>query len=236
MNKRRITKLIVFFVCLFSVNIYGQRKEITREELLEAYTKAVEKTRKLSRRIISESKVYGDDETKIVQTQKSLDEFALPNSSRFIVEAKRTGIDKVSSFEIIRIGDVEYKREENGKWTKRDYEPMPEPVAKSLESKTKYYLTENAKLNDQTADLYELEIEFKHQNRNPVTKEVFENTTLRKEKRWISKDGLLLKIEIVDEKINPRKIIFSRVSVYEYDPNIKIEAPMIESETKQNPE
>jgi len=104
--------------------------------------------------------------------------------------------------------------------------PPNSQIIKSTKIAAKYYLTENVQLNNQTADLFVLEIENKGQVTNPNTKEVSDFIDYRMEKHWISKDGLLLKWELTDRGINPEKIRSRRSWIYEYDPNIKIEAPI----------
>lgn len=227
MKKGEIIKFVVLFTCLFSLNIYGQRKEITKEEMSDIYKKAVAKTGKLSHRIISESKVYGSEETEVLQIEKGLSEFALPDKFRYVAEIKRVDVGSVFSFESIKIDGVKYERKNKGEWTKQNIAPVQNPSSLNFsESGASFYITENAKLDGRTADLLELKVEYKHQRKNPNTKEVYEYKTYRTERRWIGKDGLLLKIEMIDENDNPKKIISSRTWIYEYDPNIKIEVPI----------
>ncbi len=226
MNKIHLN-MAIFVICLACSSVYGQKREISKEMFNDSYKKAGENTGKLSHRIISEGYVYRDEESQIRSVEKGISEIASPNRSRFSIEHKNNELNTISYFELIKIDGVEYKRRNNGEWKKENTVINPNPTnSKSSRSEAKYYLTENARLNNQTADLFELEVEYKHQTTNPVNRQMSESTTCRKEKRWISKDGLLLKLEMVDENTNPRKINSRRIWVYEYDPTIKIEAPI----------
>jgi len=227
MNKIKFIASLVFLFCLVGLNIYGQKKEITKEEFSEAYKKAGEKRGKLSHRIVSELFVYGDDEIKIKQNEKGFSEFVAPNRRRMFTEFQDNQLNKTFIFETIRIDDIEYKKDKNGVWTKKIFPKIQVPPHnKTTQSNAKHFLTGNIRLDNQPADLFELEVEYNHQLTNPKTGEVSEHTTYRNEKRWISKDGLLLKIEMVDHKLNPAKTFSRRILSYEYDPNIKIEAPI----------
>lgn len=232
MRKLSFINFLILLFCFTSLNVYGQRKEISEKEFSSPYQKAVEKTGKLSHRIVSERFVFGNDESKIRIADKGLTEFALPDNLRSYLQS----VDEFGrkfSFEFIRYEGVVYQRRDEGEWAKKDLMNPPNPV-KSIANNdnAKYYLTENVKLDGNNADLFELEIEYKHQTPNPQTKEVFVSITKRKEKRWIGKDSLLLKIEMVDEAINPARTLSRRTQIYQYDPKIKFEAPFVNTKSQ----
>ncbi len=234
MNKPGFFKLSILLLCLTCLNAYGQRKEISKQEFSDAYSKAGGKTQTLAYRIISKSEAYRGDELQSFTNDTS--EFVPPDKNHFVSEMKMVNANKIFVIETIRIGEDRYKKESGGNWTK-----LPSNVAKptnpisnkSVENSAKFYLTENALFGQQTANLYELAVEFKHTSNAPATNKIKESTSYRSEKRWISRDGLLLKMELEDEFPEVPKRVSRRTWTYEYDPNIKIEAPKIIEQEKK---
>jgi hypothetical protein len=235
MKKIGFVKLFILFVCFASLNVFGQqRREISKQEFLDAYQKAGEKTKTFAVRLVSKSERYSGG--KVQSTENFTSESIPPDKNHTITEIKRFDADKSFSIERILIGGDEYKRESGGDWTRRNFNEVgktPNPISsKAVENSSKYYLTENAQFGNQTANLYELSVENKITipSRNGAVREF---VSYRKEKRWISRDGRLLKMELEDESGEAPKNVSRRVWTYEYDPNIKIEAPQMSSPEKK---
>lgn len=235
MNKVRFFKLAVLLICLANLNAYGQQKrEIPKQEFFGAYSKAVAKTAELAHRIISKNEVfYGD---KINSIENNTIEFIPPDSNHSVFETKALDFNKTFLNERIRIGNIVYKRQNGGDWTKETVKPKEKNSNKNyeklVENNPEFYLSENVSLNGETANLYELSVEriFTSQTSANQTKE---SVSYWKEKRWISRDGRLLKMELEVESQGLPKRGNRRVSTYQYDSNIKIEAPkMVEQEKK----
>jgi hypothetical protein len=230
MNKIKFIKLSALLICLFGLNIYGQRKEITKVEFFESYRNAGEKTRKTTYRVVSKNEVFLDNQLQSVQNYT--DEFVPPDKKRFVAEIKSSEPikNKYLRTERILIGNDEYKRENGGEWVKRTLTTTKKPAnnntSKTVENNSKYYLTENVNLGNQPTNLYELTVEYRHPTQTSPTNEGKEFVSYRKQKIWISRDGLYLRMEMEDEFPEPRKSSSRRTWIYEYDPNIKIEAPI----------
>jgi hypothetical protein len=213
-------------MCFVSLNVYGQRKEISREEFLDAYKKAGEKIKTIAFRITIKNELYRGNEWEIIQSDVA--DFVPPDRRHTITEVTAPNGKKIF-IERILIGNDDYKRENGGNWIKRTSnttnQQQNNPI-KTVENDSKFYLTENIQFNNQTANLYEVLAEYKITTPIRATHERKETISYRKEKRWISRDGLLLKMEMEDEFQGTQKSNSRRTWIYEYDASIKIEAPI----------
>lgn len=227
MNLIKFIKLSALLLCLVSFNVYGQRKEIQKEDFLNAYKKAGEKMKTMTYRFVSKNEHYFGEELKSVQINTV--EFVPPDKFHSIFDAKMFDRNQTLLSERILIGNDEYKRENGGNWikqTKSGTNQSPNNPIKTVESNSKFYLTENVQLDNQTTKLYEVAVETKTSMPTGKTGETKETVFYRKEKRWISRDGLLLRLEMEDESQQMRKVVTRQIWIYEYDPNIRIEAPI----------
>ena len=219
--------LAILLICLAGSSTYGQRKEISKEMFHDSYKKAGENLGKLSYRVISEVFVYGVDETQIRRSSKGTTENFSPTIWRSISELKENEINRITYFEKIRIGEVEYNKNKNGVWTKKTVvPPQPSPLIRNNSHTAKYFLTENVRLENEVVDLYEMESQYNNQSTEPRTGRTAQSVGCLKQKSWINKKGLTLRTELIDEDEESRKIKSRRILVYQYDPNIKIEAPI----------
>jgi hypothetical protein len=133
MKKYKFIALSVILLCIAGLNIYGQKKEISKEEFFDAYKKTSKKA--ATYRIIGRTETYRNNKLKSI-------------------------INETSEFVLLDIFS---------------------------------YL---------------------------------------KDKRWISRDGFLLKMELEDELAGLPGNWSRRTWTYEYDPNIKIESPVLENKAK----
>lgn len=238
MKKIGFIKFFVLLICLVNLNAFGQQKrDISEREFSDAYRKASEKTRTFAVRLVSKSKRYRDG--KAQSTENFTSESIPPNKNHTVTEIKLFDADKAFFVERILIGNNEYKRENGGDWTRRNFNEVgktPNPIiSEAEENGAKYYLTENVQFGNQTANLYELSVEEKitipARSAHSTARELL---SYRKEKRWISRDGRLLKMELEDESGDSPKSVSRRIWTYEYDPNIKIEAPIKDAANKSS--
>lgn len=232
MNKFRFNKLTVLLICLFCLNIYGQRKEISREDFFKAYQKAEENIKKFSYRIITEGQKYRENETNLFSTGRRLEEFVPPYKTRFLWEEKVIATNEISFIETVVAEGGEYERKNNENWVKKFIRPGYILLPKQETFKPKYYLTKNVKLNNKEADLYEIQYETESVTLKPKKDKGKREKFYRKEKHWISPDGLWLRKEFNNKEFLGNGFINKQISIYEYDPNIKIEAPIIKSELR----
>lgn len=87
-------------------------------------------------------------------------------------------------------------------------------------------MTENVGFEAQIADLIEFEEEHISKFTSPMTGKIIETELHQIWKYWIGKNGLMLRGELISEKVNPKTLSVRGVWNYEYDPNIRIEAPI----------
>jgi hypothetical protein len=227
MSKIRFIKLLLILICLSGLDIHGQGKVITETEFSAAAKKASEKMKTMSVRFVSKNEHYFGDELKFIESNTN--EFVPPDKIRNVFEAKMFDRNKIILSESIQIGDDRYERKNGGDWSKRVLEKVISSSnnhVKVVENDSKFYLTENVRLGSQTANLYEKIYESKFVSPNQTASEAKGTVFYRREKRWISRTGLLLKVESEEESHQMRKVMSRRITTYDYDSNIKIEAPI----------
>ncbi len=228
MNKIRIVNFIILLLCLFTVNIYGQRKEISAEQFTDLKDKATKKTGKTSHRVINERLLYTTDGKKIQQLENISTEFLPTGRTRTISKVINYEINRSVDQEYITIDKVTFRRVDGGEWRIFDEKKITRPNKNfEIEQKSrKYYLTENVNFESQTLDLIEFEEEYISKFTNPRTGKIIETELHQIWKFWIGKDRLMLRGELISEKSSPKMLAVRGVWNYEYDPNIKIEAPI----------
>jgi hypothetical protein len=160
------------------------------------------------------NELYRGNEWEIIQSDVA--DFVPPDRRHTITEVTAPNGKKIF-IERILIGNDDYKRENGGNWIKRTSnttnQQQNNPI-KTVENDSKFYLTENIQFNNQTANLYEVLAEYKITTPIRATNERKETISYRKEKRWISRDGLLLKMEMEDEFQGTQKSNSRRTWIY----------------------
>lgn len=116
MNKITIIKFAVFMLCFFSLNIYGQRNEISAEEFADIRGKAIEKTGKTSHRIINERIVYTSDGKKIQQLENISTDVLPTGQTRTISKVVNYETNRSVYQEYIRDNEVTFRRVDDGEW------------------------------------------------------------------------------------------------------------------------
>lgn len=231
MNKVKIFALLITVICFGHLFVYGQKTEIYQENFLEAYNQMLKKTNKLSQRttLSKKSWIIGSSRSII---SKDIVEFIPNDKIRTVVQS---GVhDKLSSFtiEFIIVGDTEYKKDSfNNIWSKYLTDRSAKPYRCSIFPKgvknAKWYRTLNVSIGDEVVDLYEEYIEIKSIGlMGLATDQVGERVYTSKNNFWITKDNLLIKSESSLNNNTIEAVNFFAVYLYEYDPNIKIEAPI----------
>jgi hypothetical protein len=237
--KKKIFNLALILFCLSLTGICAQqRKLISRETAQQACNKAFENLNKVSYRKTIEGKTSTQDENTLILTQKGFEEFIPPNKKRLLLETKpirsTSSADKFFVTETVWIDGFKYSRDEltTNAWRKfvEELQPFqPQRFPPASDQNVKYFLTENADLNGQNANLYELVIETKLQQKDSRTGLINEIVKLFKAKFWIFKNDLLLRWEeeMDNDLWNLYRKTVRNVYNYEYNSNIRIEAPKI---------
>ena len=233
-----MTKILCLtFVLFASVNVFAQEKTIQRAEF-ETITR-------------SSSRLMAGKPRRIIRTQQSTVEIApqtnvsnasaksLPPSTisvKSVTEVlPEVGFRSIYEFnsssknikkEIIKVAGKTYTREGNGEWTETFSEitSKRESAARNIVNQVEYKSVGSDRLGNQNTSIY-AKIERSKFTNPSANRESISSTTT---KYWYGEDGRLLKRERTREIRNGKMISkFNSTTVFELDPNIKIEAPKL---------
>lgn len=160
----------------------------------------------------------GNNATKAEEKRVSVYEVVPPDRIRYSSVYESGGT--IRKREWITIGETKYVRENGGEW-KINKETSKYGTAVGSWKNVKFI--EKTFFNGQTVTVYEA-----------VSDEYASNNSgwTVKTRYWFSDAGFLLKTES-EETDRQTGVITKRDAVYEYDPNIKIEAPLIKSKRRK---
>lgn len=223
-----ILALAFIFICF--VNIFGQAKTVSKDEITTVFDKWKQYSKQKTYRIktVSEFGVNG-----ISNKSEDLSEYVPADKQRFVSELKTPTL--TTKIETIRIGEKKYTRKDSGEWKEVTIEKKTPPKGniKIIVEADEYRYIGQEIVSGQNAEIYQ------RNTKHKITSEKnsAESFSTIKAKYWFNKNGLILKIETETEVVAPISKSFSRrTSIYEYDPNFKIEAPIIKTDSKQTPE
>jgi hypothetical protein len=224
-----------------AVGVFAQERTISKTEFDAAIKSPnatapfVWKGRTWRMIITTETKAQG--KVLVDFSTKSTTEFIPYGISRSINENRQGS--KITKSEKITIKDKIYKRDENGQWTVESLTEKPKqetasntppppaaaPATNSkFESQTEYKYLGTEKLNNQTANVYVMITK----NKNTDSSTGLERKATYTQKYWLSEDGTILKNEKISDGRSTVDSFYNRlVMIYELDPNIKIEVPVI---------
>lgn len=236
-NKRTtfISSSIFVLITFLGLNlsIFAQGVRIRHEDFTAAHQKAFEQLKGKPQRIIAKSVSRLEKST---NSFESFNEIIPPDKRRFLWNQKAE--PKHSSSEIftetIEIGQKRFTRIMNGAWKEEAIPPKSENKIQNDKPQTEktlehYFLGETT-YDGKPADLYEVVIRDRLKTKQPSGEET-ETLVLMKTKYWFGKNGLWIRDEseyefsdAVNNKVTNRQ---QMTRTYDYDPNIKIEAPKI---------
>jgi hypothetical protein len=215
---KNIFKTLMFFIIIVSAMsaVCGQQTADSSGEFTAIYRKAQNLRQEKAHRVRTTIEKYADKNAAPTEKITSTYEIIPPARSRYssVVESN----SKTKKYELIRIGEKQYIKNDRGNWEIDKTEPK---YALGSESQKSVKFIEKTSFNNQTVNVYEVESD-----------EFFEQVNRQsKIKYWFSEEGLLLKMETesVEKETNA---VSKQISIYEYDPNIKIEAPVISNRKK----
>ncbi|HRI04396.1 MAG TPA: hypothetical protein PLL77_11700 [Pyrinomonadaceae bacterium] len=208
--------LIFGFVLLASIDTTAQRKVISSNDfhrsILQPGVKYYEKSRHVE--TTDETFVNGA----VVSSIYTVEQVLLPNRARFYEKEINGGV--IIENERITIDFMQYTRKNNEPWVKVDMRGVAMGIGTGTGTGTlqncEQYTVEDSFLNGQPMQMFEwISI-------NANTKEL----RFREMRRWIGQSNLPYREETVTGNLSPREETTKRVITYEYDPAIKIEAPI----------
>jgi hypothetical protein len=158
-------------------------------------------------------------------SSKSTFEYASPTVSRSVYETSFG--DKKSKTESIRQGEKIYTRKDGESWkegvfTAKSRTAKTPSVADSADSQIEYKFLGSESLNNQAADVYAKIVKTKRLEPSGSQEEKITTSTT---KYWFSKEGFLLKLDMVMESCTGEKTVRTLLTQsWEFDENIKIDA------------
>jgi len=208
--------IAVVSVFMLADDVAAQRKIITSKEYYEGVSRPGVKYYDKSRRVETTDETFANG--MLTKSHFRVNEVLLPNRNRSY--AKLTEGDKVTEVEQITIDHMQYNRKDNEPWTKVDLRKSGSGsgsgVSGGTSRQSSQYSVEATFINGRSVQLFEWLLV------NGDGAELAFNEM----RRWIGDDGLPYREEDVKGKLSPREETSKRVVTYEYDPNIKIEAPI----------
>lgn len=211
------------FLAVFSV--FPQATEISEKDLNAIIDRATAATGSLARREKAVTELSDDMIPPTKRTLTFTKTFIPPNKTQTYYSSESPLGKDV--WETINIDSNVYKRAQEGTWKLETPEEMrmlpPSPKATQLPAAidqiTKVVHKPNISLDNQLTDFYEIEKMSTKTDKNGTYK------IATVSKYWLNKNGTFAKLETANYTSNSIAG-YRRTVIYEYDPNIKIEAPI----------
>lgn len=219
--KVKFKSLIFFLILLTGIfTVSAQEKILSENEFKEIVARAEQNLKGKTYRLTRTEEIFSDRSANAESVNIEINEYVQPDKWREVVETKST--NKNSRIERIWDGKNLYERENDGEWKKFSGGGGISGSIKSGKITTIYKFIEKSVLNNQPVNVYEVE-----QNRKAAKLSqngMYEVHYIERTKYWISEDGYFLK-KLSENEIAGSKSLIRETWIYEYDPNIKIEAP-----------
>jgi hypothetical protein len=213
---KQISRLCALLIVVFSTAsiLFAQQTSDDAKDFDAIYRKSFELKREKSFRLKTTSETFDTNGTTLKSKYVSTYEVVPPDRSYFSATYEGDSTKKKS--ESITISGKRFVRIDGGKW---EIDNSKGQYGTAAEGRSSIKLIEKTTFNNQTANVYEV----KGGRYNSS-----DGDSKFTAKYWFSEEGLLLKEES-EETFNNR--IVRRISIYEYDANIKIEAPNVSEKT-----
>lgn len=225
MKTKKFVLLTIFCLAAATAIVANAQEKISEQEFSRQFRAAFDKTSAATHRQLHKEELY--EAGKLSRTVEITDEFVQPDRRHYVYVGK-FGDDGIMKFELIQIGDTYYCRED-GKWRKSENWCANGSVGAGVSNIISSESTvEETKLDNRSAKLYRQYITYK----NPYARDK-EVVSYQKQNFWVGGDGFLLRSEIEYGKVKPAEIDRKLVETYEYDANIKIEAPVVAAKRKR---
>jgi hypothetical protein len=228
-KKLNAAAIVVLVLCA-ALNVAAQESAFKDEDLKALIKNAAEKLDGKTYRLKTTSVNYRNGNSTPAFTEKTISEFIPPERERIITETQTP--EGVKRYESIRIGEKRFIRYDNGEWQEMGGTGMGSGngsgggTSAKVETTIERRFRKGEIINNQTADFYETVT---------TTKFIYPEktyTTVWKTANWFDVNGLFVKSENEYQSDHYTKTIFRTTREYEYDANIKIEAPLIDSKQK----
>ena len=208
-----ITQIFILFTALLLLPsvLFGQTKAIMSEDYYSAIKEAESKTDKQIRKRVQVQKLYTNG--KVTTTLTDITESIPPDKSRWIsVENKG---DVVKKIERITIGNIIYRKEGDGAWTKGEKNSGFYGIGGKDNSTREFFIEERTAGKEKFQVL-------------TVKTVNYDNTFFDESKTWINSKGRILKMNITTSRTELKNIVSTVDITYDY----KLKAPKIEAPIK----
>jgi hypothetical protein len=230
----------LLFVLFSAIGIFAQEKSIEKEEFEAARRNSYVGLAGRSFRETMTIETTSNAKNPSKYSSKSVMEFTPARATRRVSEVDSPTLRKKT--ETIRIEGKIYSRTDDGEWTvgkfeirpapERDFVPPARERIKTIDEQIEYKLLDPEVLDDSKTNVY-AKIERKRLLDESNNKE---SSSIVTTKFWFAEDGRIMKQEtIIENRFKPlneneKESVYRhiRTSVWEIDPNIRIEAPMID--------
>ncbi len=194
---------------------------IEESEFNKILSKAEENLKDKTYRRTKTEEVFADRDAAAKSVKIEILEIVPPNKRREVEEIKSSTENR--KIERIWDGKNLYERENNGEWKKYSGGGGIGFNIATGKITTTYKLIGNEMLNGKSVNVYEVE---SHRIANKFTRtSQYQVEYVMKTKYWISTEGYFLK-SLKESEIVGSKSLIRETEIYEYDSNIKIEAPI----------
>ena len=221
--KKILILTALMFLALTSVS--AQPRKISSEEYTEMMKKNAELRKGKSYRLTRMSESYKKSDGSLIHYFKEVTEDLPSGDSHSVVESGRSK-GNLPRLEHVRIGQTAYQRGPDGNWSQSPLrireltdEEKREGEKKRLEyeARVERFYVGKTTFRNQNAELYE------SRDTTKIMKNGVEVLTKVVTKMWFTPEGLILRNE---EQVDNAETTETRVFDFEYDPTIKIEAPI----------
>src|ERR1044072_463842 len=209
--------LLLAFCLVFTVNIFGQARQIISGEFYASLRAAVDKGKDRPQRHTIQEDYFRDG--KVHSSEIYVYEYETSDRFRYVHTTKDGNIIKKE--ELIQIGKDYFCRKDKGQWTKSEnwcarmnISGLPDTVESGV-------TVEKTMLGKQEATLYQRQVTWKNVHSPNADKE---GLSYLQTKFWLDSGGLLIRQERTMGLLEPEEVRSKNVSTYEYAVKIKIEA------------
>jgi len=197
----------------------AQEKQISRDEYIAASRNAYTKARGLNRRNVTKIQTFTDG--KLTWDEQWQYEYDLPDNIHYVHVVSTNG--KTIRTEEVDIAKTRYCKRDDAPWQPVTSSCIGGGTGGSPMNDTTKYSVEKVKLDGKDVSLYRQNTSYK--DNYSKTKDT-EGLSFSELKMWINKDGLMVRQEQTSGLIDPKTVRHSTIDTYEYDPKIKVEAPI----------
>lgn len=212
---------ILVAVAVCAISAFGQANEVTEKQFSEVEQKGNELLKKSTYRLTRRQEYFESPANPGRTGESYLKEVIQPNKWRTVEEKQYSG--KNARVERLWDGNALFERENDGPWTKYSGGGSSDLDIKPGRISARYLFYGRGELDGRPTEIYEVNT-IREANKYSATGFVIVRY-LRNARYWFAPGGRLLK-RIVQNSIDGKDELTRETTWIEYDPNIKIEAPI----------